>query len=303
MALSAAGWAYAQLKHFPLWVTLPVLAAFLIEYPFYLAAGFETARERLAGPWLPAWLAVSVLAPYLVYSLGTGQFHWSALARLALLAAVVGFWYVVLPRGPVTDLAYLGLLAAVLLRGFFHSIYTPPFARLNVEVLGHLALIHMASLVLLVQRRAAVAGFGFLPTRAEWLAGIRYFLYFLPVGFPLALWLGVVRWAPPAPAWKIAGTFLGILWVVALSEELLFRGLLQEWIEKWTGSAPAALAAASALFGLAHLGFRHFPNWRFVAVTAVAGVFYGLAYRHSRSIRAGMVTHALVVSTWTAVFR
>jgi hypothetical protein len=34
----------------------------------------------------------------------------------------------------------------------------------------------------------------------------------------------------------------------------------------------------------------------------VAGVFYGLAFRQARSIRASMVTHALTVTTWRMLF-
>jgi membrane protease YdiL (CAAX protease family) len=175
--------------------------------------------------------------------------------------------------------------------------------RLDVDILGHLALIHVAAIAILVQRPAPATGYGFLPRRHDWLAGVRWFLYFVPIGFPLALWLGVVRWAPSPVPWKLAGTFLGILWVVALSEEFFFRGLLQQWLEKWTGNVQAGLIAASVLFGLAHLGFRQFPNWRFVAVAAVAGWFYGRAFQATRSIRASMVTHALVVTTWRAMFQ
>ena len=303
MALTAAGLAYARAKDIPAWAALPVLAAFLIEYPFYLAAGFAAVRDRLAGPRLPWLLTGSALAPYLIYSIGTGQFRLEACAQLAVLAAIISFWYVVLPRGVLTDLAYLALLAVVLLRKFFDAVYSQPMPRLDVDVLGHLALIHIAAIAILVQRGAPGTGFGFLPRREEWLAGLRWFLYFIPIGFPLALWLGVVRWDPSPVAWKVAGTFIGFLWVVALSEEFFFRGLLQQWLEKWTGNMHAGLIAASVLFGLAHLGFRQFPNWRFVAVAAVAGWFYGRAFQTTRSIRASMVTHALVVTTWRAMFQ
>ena len=88
------------------------------------------------------------------------------------------------------------------------------------------------------------------------------------------------------------GMFFGSLWFVALSEEFFFRGLLQRWI---------GLPAASALFGLAHLGFREFPNWRHVAITVVLGVFCGLAYRRAGSIRAAMVTHSLVNAMWVGL--
>jgi membrane protease YdiL (CAAX protease family) len=63
-----------------------------------------------------------------------------------------------------------------------------------------------------------------------------------------------------------------------------------------------AAIAASIAFGAVHLWFRAFPNWRFALLAAVAGVFYGLAFRRARSIRASMVTHALVVTTWRVFF-
>jgi hypothetical protein len=58
----------------------------------------------------------------------------------------------------------------------------------------------------------------------------------------------------------------------------------------------------SLLFGLAHLWFRSFPNWRWVPVAAVLGWFCGRARNQAGSIRAGMVTHVLVVTTWRAFF-
>jgi membrane protease YdiL (CAAX protease family) len=96
--------------------------------------------------------------------------------------------------------------------------------------------------------------------------------------------------------------FFGALWVIALPEEFFFRGLLQRWIGEWTGSRYLGLATASLLFGAAHLPFREFPNWRLATVAAVAGCFYGLAYQKADSIRASMVTHALVVTIWRTLF-
>ncbi len=300
--LGMAGLLYAGARGVPAWAAAPVLAAFLIEYSFYLVPGFEPLRERLKGPGLPWLLAGSAVLPYLVYALGTGQFEWWALGKLAALAAAVSFWYVVLPASALSDIGLLCVLAAVLLRKFFDPIYPEPVPRLDVDVLGHLALIHVSAMAFLVVRGVDGTGFGFWPRRRDWAIGIRHFLYFLPVGIPLALGLGAFRFGGSAPAWKAAATFFGILWVVALSEEFFFRGLLQQWLGKWTGSAHAALIGASLLFGAAHLGFREFPNWRFALVAAVAGWFYGRAYQQARSIRAGMVTHALVVTTWRALF-
>jgi uncharacterized protein len=117
----------------------------------------------------------------------------------------------------------------------------------------------------------------------------------------LAYWaLGLFQLrAHPLNVLQALGVFLGVLWFVALSEEFFFRGLLQQWLERWTGNASAALIAASVIFGSAHLGFhRIFPNWRWAIVAGILGVFLGLAWRKARSVQASMVTHALIVTVW-----
>ena len=38
-------------------------------------------------------------------------------------------------------------------------------------------------------------------------------------------------------------------------------------------------------------------------LAGVMGVFYGLAYRTGGGVRAAMVAHALVVTTWKTFFR
>src|SRR5204863_35791 len=131
--------------------------------------------------------------------------------------------------------------SAVVLRKFFDAIYTAPLPALHVEFLGHLMLVHLGALVVLLHHIARARGFGFLPDRRDWAVGVRYFLLFLPVGFPLAVWMHLIRFTPDGFVWwKVLGTFLGILWVVALSEELFFRGLLQVWLGEWTGNTTAA---------------------------------------------------------------
>jgi uncharacterized protein len=284
-----------------------VLAAFLIEYSFYLLPGFESAREWLTSEMpelqLGLVLGATALLPYLAYSLPTHQFHWVALARLAALTFTVSLWYVVLPRAAWSDLLFLALLAVIVLRKFFDPIYTAPVSSLRIEVLGQLTLIHLGALSIQLQRRMLSTGFGFLPARRDWSVGVRYFLLFLPVGFPLALLVHLIRFGVTEFVWwKAVGTFLGILWVVALSEEFVFRGLLQTWLSEWTGNPTVALLAASTIFGLCHLGFRTFPNWRMALIAAIAGCFYGRAFQRAGSIRAGMVTHALVVTVWRTVF-
>ena len=273
-----------------------------MEYPFYLVTGFAAVRERFTGSSLAAYIVASTLLPYLISCYGTGQFQWSGLIRLVALAGVLSLWYVVLPAAPVFDAAFLALIAAVLLGGYFNRVYKPPVPGADVQILGHLALIQSSVMALLLERRVNSAGYGFLPAWSDWRIGFVHYLYFLPVGLPLAMGLHVIRFGSIAPLWRTAAVFLGVLWVVALSEEFLFRGVLQQWMEEWTQGAATALVLTSVLYGLTHLWFRGFPNWRYALVAAALGFFCGRARNQAGNIRAGMVTHALVVTTWRAFF-
>jgi membrane protease YdiL (CAAX protease family) len=296
------------MKSIPAWAAVPLAAAFLLEIPFYLSPGFEGPRvwlARMGKTRAAALLAASAVLPWLVYSLATGEASASHFLEIFAIVLAVAFWYVVLPAAPAADALFLAALVSIYLSKVFDGIYRSPVRGLSISVLGHLMLIRLAAMALLVVRGNVKAEFRFLPNRGEWLTGLRYFAFTLPVvGF--TYWaLGLVRWRPqPLNILQAVGIFLGILWVVALSEEFFFRGLLQQWLERWTGSAVTALVVAAILFGSAHLGFhRIFPNWRWAIVAGILGVFCGLAWKRSRSVQASMVTHALIVTVWEVFLR
>ena len=307
--LGLAAVLYARSRGIPSWAALPVVAAFLIEYPFYLVPAFPSARELVGGRRLPAFALAAAVLPYLACCCGAVQFEWSGLAKMAAVALAVSLWYAVLPPSRLTDAAFLGLFAAVLLGGYFNPIFVPlqpGFKDLkNIIVIPHISLISISVMALLMQRHVRETGYGFMPDGREWRIGLLHFFYFVPIGLPLALLLHATHFATPKPPWYIAATFLGMLWVLSLSEEFLVRGVLQQWIEDWTLSRAGALLITSLIFGLLHLGMqgrRAFPNWKWALVAAILGWFCGRARNQAGSIRASMVTHALVATTWRAFF-
>lgn len=304
--LGLAGMLYARARGIPSWAALPVVAAFLLEYPFYLVPAFRSMREGVGSVGVPSFAVAAALLPYLACCCGAVKFEWTGLARLIAIALVLGLWYTVLPRSRLTDTAFLGVVAAVLLGHYFNPIYAPLHANFkdlkNIIVIPHLSLISMAAMALMLQRHIPETGYGFIPNRREWRIGLLHFLYFVPLGLPLALVLGAIRFATPKPAWYIVATFLGMLWVASLSEEFFVRGVLQQWIEEWIGSRAGALLITSEIFGLLHLPLGGFPNWKWALVAAVLGWFCGRARNQAGSIRASMVTHALVATTWRAFF-
>ena len=288
-----------------------MLPAFLAEIAFYLMPGFEAVREafdRLGSkPMRAALLTATAVIPYLVEALRRGTFQLTSLVMLAAVAAIVSFWYAWIRPSIAVDLFFLAVVAVIYLSKLFESIYGQPAPHVPLAILGRLMLTRVGILAILSLRSLEDPRFGFWPRSREWSVGVLHFIYFLPVGAGLAYWLKFARFRSPATdAWKlpltIIGTFVVFLWVVALAEEFFFRAFLQRILARTWRSETAGLLLASTIFGLAHLPFHHFPNWRFAIVAAAAGVFYGLAFLKAGSVRASMVTHAFVVTTWRVFF-
>lgn len=258
----------------------------------------------MAGRMLPAYLALLGVAPYLVCCFGAVPFQWTALGTIVAISLLLGFWYSVLRPSPVADLAFLGVVAFVLLSNIFQDFYPRPYPGVDVSLLGRLTTFLSAVLVLMLARRVPDTGYGLWPAWNDWKQGLLHFGYFVALGLPLGLLTGALQWRDkPAPLWAMVGTFFGFLWVVALFEEFMLRGVLQNWIGTWTRSATAGLICTSVLFGLLHLPFRGFPNWRWVLLTGLLGFFCGRARNQTGGIRAAVVTHALVVTLWKEFFR
>jgi membrane protease YdiL (CAAX protease family) len=103
--------------------------------------------------------------------------------------------------------------------------------------------------------------------------------------------LGVYRIVGPGdfsdlgPALIAAGLF------PAISEEMLFRGILFRWIEEFGGSW-TALILTSALFGAGHLTNPHASGIAAFGIAMEAGLMLGAAYMLTRSLWLPMGIHA-----------
>jgi membrane protease YdiL (CAAX protease family) len=300
--LCVAGILYARLKDIPSWAALPVLAAFLIDYPFYLAPAFPEVRGKLAGERLPGYLVISAILPYLACTAGAVPFQALSLLKLAAMALALGLWYRVLPVHPVSDIAFLALVVAIKLGRYATALFPSPYKGVEIGILGDLALFQVAVMVLMLERRIPETGYGFWPTPKDWEIGAQNFLYFAPVGLALTVSLKAAQFGKTNEPLRLLLYFFGWLFVLALAEEFFFRGVLQQWLEQWLSSRQGALLLTSVLFGAVHLWFRHFPNWKWVLVAGALGWFCGRARNQAGSIRAGMVTHTLVITAWRAFF-
>ena len=318
-ALIVAAAVYAVRHDIPVAAAIPLAAAFLTAASVYLVPGFPNARARLEESFSKRQIAAMAwaasLAPYLIYSVPTGVFSFFSAAKLALLCGLIaGLFLLPRPRGEglgPADVAVLAALAYPMVSGvstLFRDIYVSPHSEIpRLDVLGRIMLVPLGAIVFLSIRKVSGTGFRFQVSLSDLKTGCNNYLLFLPVGIPLALATGFVRWNPaPIDHWTyvpmVVGNMLGVYLVIGLGEELYFRGLIQNLTVRRGISPWAAQLIASVVFGAAHLGRRGFPNWEYATVAAVAGWFYGRAYAARGSVPAAAVTHTLVVLTWRLLF-
>src|SRR5208337_4663590 len=95
--------------------------------------------------------------------------------------------------------------------------------------------------------------------------GLREAAFYTPIALALGLSLGFLHLHPGWPAPGLAAVALIFtFFFIAVPEELFFRGLLQNLLEKRVGRYGALLLTA-CLFGLAHFNKRTASfNWRYV---------------------------------------
>jgi membrane protease YdiL (CAAX protease family) len=312
LALGVASIIFAHRLENSYWITVALLPAFLVESFFYLAAGFESARAVFASIGSPSrqalLLLVSGLLPYFILSTPTGLLRLNSFLLLGGLVAVCSFWHVILPRRPAFDIGFLILIAAPLIARAFPRIYLTPDPSLTTNILGHLMWIRVTVLAFLVIRGWDAGPIGFWPSWREWRWGS---LTFALAAIALGIAAQFIHFASFAPAhgewWWIAakaiGYFFGTFWVVAFFEELFCRGVVLRGLKKLALPSWVAILISSLAFGSVHLWYHQFPNWSFVIMASIAGVFYAMAYLRGGSVRASMVTHALTVTAWRMLFK
>jgi uncharacterized protein len=134
--------------------------------------------------------------------------------------------------------------------------------------------------------------------------GLREFCLYAPIAIPLGLGLGFLHFRPEWPsALRAGGAYLFTFFFIAIPEELFFRGWIENLLERKIGRT-AALLSTAMLFGLAHWNKRTTSfNWQYVVLAALAGIFYGRAWRAERRVGASAVTHATVDTFWSLWLR
>jgi hypothetical protein len=153
-------------------------------------------------------------------------------------------------------------------------------------------------------RRLNGVGFDLRLRARDLRVGVREFFFYAPVAIALGLALGFLHAHAQWPeGWRLPVALVFTFFFIAVPEELFFRGWMQNLLERRVGRR-WALAVTAVIFGLSHFNKRaaHF-NWRYVLLAAIAGVFYGRAWRQERRVGASAVTHTLVDTVWSIWLR
>lgn len=302
---------FSQVKGIPLGLLATAFALLAIETSLYVLPACLSLLEMVAVR-LPAlhralvlWLAGCV--PTLsAYALGSSASVQGSIT-VVLLFFLASHWFFLLPPGRTTDAGFMLLMALPIALGLHRKNFPELGGSIPLAFFAQVAWIYTGILVALLLRGANWTGLRYWPHRNHWKPGIVGAVSLLAVLTPLNELVSVsevreLTTPLPVVLLQLVATFLGMFWVVALAEEFFFRGLLQYWLSEWLRSEKLGLVVASTLFGLAHLGFRSFPNWKFSLLAAVAGLVYGELFRRTRTVVPGMIAHALTNTVWRTFF-
>jgi uncharacterized protein len=283
------------------WTAASVLLV-LAPYWFFGFGFDQFLRRNLKHPIVLTLAPCLLIVPYLIFALPQGLFHWSmCLGMMAIILAIAILLQQANAAAPDwRDWLVLAILGVSVDLHFFDRAW--PVSGLSG--IPKLLFVDAGLYGYLVIRPIGNIGFDFRIRRPDLLVGLREFLYFAPIAIILGFTIGFlhIHHTLSNPLAFAAG-WLFTFFFVAMPEELFFRGLMLNMLERRM-SSKRALITTSLLFGLAHFNKRTTNfNWRYVIVAAVAGFFYGHAWLARRRLIASAITHATVDTVWSIWLR
>jgi membrane protease YdiL (CAAX protease family) len=289
------GWSYTTIAAL-LWSLAPLLAFGFAGDPIVRACEKLPLGVRLV---LPVVFGV----PYALAGSAPASASWFVLYFTAPVLVAVLLWRAkrVDPqqRGDWRDFAILLILGlAVDLR------WLEPAWPAHLGVIGKLILLDSGLYGFLVIRQLTDTGFDLRIGRGDIAIALRELIFYAPIAVPLGLALEFLHFHAILPQIGAAAlTGMVTFFLIAIPEEVYFRGWIQNLLERRLGRT-GSLLLTSALFGLSHFNKRaaHF-NWRYVLLAAIAGTFYGRAWRLRRRVAASAITHASVDTIWALWLR
>ena len=297
----------ARLLSQELAVAVTVLGIMSFPYMAFTATSVRRDIQR----WLKkangvglALIGAGFVSAYIIYAFGTEVFSLFAMVRIACFVGVPSF--LIWSAARSANIVWQDWLAVACIWlpfnfGLLNSIWEWPAGQagyiLNTPMAVDLALI------LFVCYR----GFRFVPFRFQmrWrdllivLTGLSLFML---VALPFGLVTGFLALNPQLSAMKVLGSPLAIFFFIAVPEELLFRGLIFGMLQQTTKRTNLAIIVSALLFGVSHWHNPGWPDFRYLGLATVAGVFYAFTFVRTGSLTASAVLHAAVDTLWDLFF-
>jgi len=275
-----------------------------------LRAGVPSKPGFVLG-WWARWLRVFapglLVTSYLIFSLPRGEFQWRYCAALAGIPIAVALLLELFtkraPDNRVTlqwpDLFALALVGVPIIMRWLHGAYPHP----ALSAMPKLLLTDATLYGFLVVRGLEDVGYDFRPRWRDLAIGLREFVFFAPFGIGLGFALRFIGFHRVAPSLgELLAGWIATFILVAIPEELFFRGILLNLLQRRMGPR-AALIASAVVFGFSHFNKRAVFNWRYIILATIAGIFYGRAWRNRRRLNTSGITHATVDVIWGTWFK
>jgi membrane protease YdiL (CAAX protease family) len=249
----------------------------------------------------PAIIAV----PYLLAAIPLGSFRWGWFGLYVLLPVAVAAMLSLVAKidpeqsGHWLEFVVLLLLGLAVDLRRFESAWPRRIVFMNKLLLLDAGLYGFQCV-----RGLTGVGFDLRLRWSDWKIGLREWIFYTPIAVGLGLALRFLHWHERVDRPQLLPlAWLFTFFFIALPEEIYFRGWMQNLLERRLGRT-ASLLVTAVIFGLSHFNKRAaIFNWRYVLLAAIAGVFYGRAWRAERRTGASAITHATVDTLWGALFR
>ncbi len=296
-----------------IWVVF--LSLFILQFNPGLNKRFRTALQGRDMRLVLSGFILGSLILGLLAVMVTGQGSQRAAQELLILTALPLIFAALLtrkePRFHVFDVLILVVLWLPVALGRVAPAALPP-------VQGQVSIIYLYVSVLMITiyrvlRPLPDMGLTFRWRDRDWRSALHHamlaILALVSIGL-LTGWLTFASYLPPLGQLLYRFVFIGV--VVALPEELVFRGVLQNMLQKRFASRWLPLVITSILYGVLHL-FQAWPVTpglipdadasvaHFVMAT-VASVFYGWTFLQTRRVTSAALTHTLVAWFFTVFF-
>lgn len=281
------------------------LVLLFIAYVTLLLQGEERIPTARAPGRSCAGIVAAFLALYGLYGLGVGFQSGTAWIPVTYVLGAAAFAYAARQgaRGGFADLFFILWVWLPIDAGWFQKAWLwPPQGLHNL-----MAIPFAVCLVFLLARN--VRGWREAKFHLTWSKGdgviiLRCLVPFLALAIPFGLATHFIAWShQPLDLGRLALSLPGVLLLVAVPEELLFRGLIMKGLEKRWRNPRLALWVSAVIFGLSHLNNGDHPDWRYAVLATVAGVFYAKAFTAGRSFSPAVIVHTLVDVIWLNFFR